>query len=324
MSVVQFQCPSCQAPLRLQNRALFVGRTFDCPDCGGRLRIEASGDSEVKALSVPDVVGDTLPTTGQPFAVPTGVPRTHSSRFAETLANVKPRDAIWDRLSRRPAIAGWIVAACFGVVLLIIVNSGDTPSGSPSSLATSGTSQSQDENRDRKGNGGSKPSDPENPNEHPPAIEPRVVMPDQTPGLPVPPEPAEPVVVAVPVEPKSNEANLARPMPFANDPPKNEPAQPAEPPPLTIEQRLQQKIARFEQSEPVPLVKLLETVEELAGVPIVWDVDRVNEQSLQMPVTLHLKQTTVGEILDALLKQAGLERRTVGGKIELRPMTQDN
>lgn len=305
--------------MRLQNRALFVGRIFDCPDCGDRLLIEANGDSDVKAHSASDVVGDRLPSNGPPFAGPAGVPQAQSSRFAEALATVKPRDAIWDRLSRRPAIAGWIVAALFSVVLLVIVNSGDDPSPSPASLASGGTSQSQDENRERKRTEESKPSDPGNTNENPTASEPLVIISDQTPSLPVPPEPAEPVVVAVPVEPKTDEASPARPMPLANGQPTNEPAKPAEPLPLTIEQRLQQKIARFEQSDPVPFVKLLETVEELAGVPIVWDVDRVNEQSLQMPVTLHLKQTTVGEILDTLLKQVGLERRDDGAKIELVP-----
>lgn len=305
--------------MRLQNRALFVGRTFDCPDCGDRLLIEANGDSDVTARPAPNVEGDSLPSTGSPFAVPAGVLQPHSSRFAEALANVKPRDSIWDRLSRRPAIAGWIVAVLFSVVLLVLVNFGDDRSPSPASLASGGTSQSQDENRERNRTEESKPSDPANTSENPPASDPREVVSEQIPNLPAPPEPAEPVVVAVPVEPKPEDANLARPMPFANNPPQNEPAKPAELPSLTIQQRLQQQIARFEQSDPVPFVKVLQTVEELAGVPIVWDVDRVNEQSLQMPVTLHLKQTTVGEILDALLKQVGLERRDDGARIELVP-----
>ena len=96
---------------------------------------------------------------------------------------------------------------------------------------------------------------------------------------------------------------------------------PAAPPtPEAIEAKLQQKIARFDQAKPVAFVKVLETVEELAGVPIVWDLERVDEQHLQKTVTLSLKQTTVAEILDTLLKQVRLERRTVEGKIELRPV----
>jgi hypothetical protein len=89
-----------------------------------------------------------------------------------------------------------------------------------------------------------------------------------------------------------------------------------------IEAKLQQNIVRFEQPKPIAFVKLLDTVEELAGVPIVWDLDRVADEQLQKPVTIRLKETTVAEILDTLLKQVGLERQIAAGKIELRSRTE--
>ncbi|HLQ44353.1 MAG TPA: hypothetical protein VK137_06470 [Planctomycetaceae bacterium] len=88
----------------------------------------------------------------------------------------------------------------------------------------------------------------------------------------------------------------------------------------SIDAKLRQKIVRFEQTKPVPFVKLLDIVEEMCGVPIVWDLETVDEEQLQKSVTLKLSQTTVGEILDTLLKQVALERRVVEGHIELRPV----
>jgi hypothetical protein len=132
---------------------------------------------------------------------------------------------------------------------------------------------------------------------------------------------------SIPIErtdpPREDKAN-AEPVRVAEKAAKEEP-KPADPPapvglsPEAVAAKLNQKIVRFEQSKPMPFIKVLDTVEELAGVPIVWDLERVDDEQLQKPVTLQLKETTVGEILDALLKQVGLERRTVEGKIELRP-----
>ena len=104
-------------------------------------------------------------------------------------------------------------------------------------------------------------------------------------------------------------------MPRVDPPPKPESAE-------SIDSKLRQKIARFEQAKPVPFVKLLDIVEEMCGVPIVWDLETVDEEQLQKSVTLKLSQTTVGEILDSLLKQVALERRVVEGRIELRPQSQ--
>lgn len=145
---------------------------------------------------------------------------------------------------------------------------------------------------------------------------------DANPVLPVPPLPAEATVEP----PRDNKPNTDVAGPDEKppvDPPKPvAPPAPAPSTPEAIEAKLQQKIARFDQAKPVAFIKVLDTIEELAGVPIVWDLERVDEQHLQKNVTLSLKQTTVAEILDTLLKQVGLERRTIEGKIELRPAMQ--
>lgn len=213
---------------------------------------------------------------------------------------------------------GWIVAALLAVVLLIVVNSGrdrgKTEAVSP--IAT-------DSQSDKSGPDNQAPASPLDELNSKVAVEPDPKIPEadtskavaklETPPIPDP---------AAVVEPRDD-----KPAPAVEKSPADEPKPVAPPAPAVlsaeaVEAKLGQKIVRFDQIKPAPFVKVLDTVEELAGVPIVWDLDRVDDEQLQKPVTLQLKQTTVGEILDTLLKQVGLERSTVEGKIELRPMAE--
>ncbi|MBC7818262.1 MAG: hypothetical protein IAG10_15355 [Planctomycetaceae bacterium] len=327
MSVVHFQCPSCQAPLRLENRALFVGRTFDCPDCGESLLIEADGNTGVKAKR--------SNTTGRHASegIETSAANPSLARRAsfETASKVSDRGVdlqspmpAWDRLSRRPALLGWIVAALFAVVLLVVMNPGrgrglpdaampvaadnKTPEAIPQESANQNTavkpdpvsSKSNDQIPDAAGI-----TDAEKNKDHsepPPSDVSKDSPRDNKPPATTDPAeklaPEEPKPVAVPPPPEPAPASLA----LSTE---------------AIESKLRQKIARFDQVKPVAFVKLMDSVEELAGVPIVWDL-RITEEQFQKLVTIRLKETTVGEILDTLLKQVGLERRIVEGKIELR------
>jgi hypothetical protein len=84
------------------------------------------------------------------------------------------------------------------------------------------------------------------------------------------------------------------------------------PPSYDVERALSQPIVRFSQVRPVPFGTLLKQVEELAGIPVRLD-DAVAQRSsdlLAKQVSLELSDTNVGEILAALVKQAGLESRT--------------
>lgn len=327
MSVVHFQCPSCQAPLRLENRALFVGRLFDCPDCGDSLLIENDGGTGVKAKR------SQLPTQCVREATQTSATDSTPSRRVrlETVSKVSDRGvdlqspmSMWDRLSRRPALLGWIVAALFAIVLLVVVSPGrkrkvpetDTPAVGENKVPKAASQKPSEQNL-------------------PTAVDPNLTTSkkDDQPvdveatGVIEKPDPPAPDVAkdlprdgklpeeAPPTEKPATEA----PQPVAVPPP-------PEPAPVstvlsaeTIEAKLRQKITSFEQMKPVAFVKLLDTIEELAGVPIVWDLDRVTDEQLQKTVTIRLKETTVGEILDTLLKQVGLERRSAEGKIELQP-----
>lgn len=319
-SIVHFQCPSCQAPLRLQNRALFVGRTFDCPDCRESLLIEAEGSTGVTAKWQHKFTRSA--SEGREVNTPLlalQVSLDGRSRVTDHERDLPSPTSVWGRLIRRPAALGWIVASLLAVILLIVVNSGREPSKSEFVSPVAADAQSTESASDDH----APPLRAEEQNSEatakPDPIIPEADATKAVAKLELPPLP-EPVAV---VEPPRDDQSKAESAPA-------EATKPPEPPALAVlsaeavETKLRQKIARFDQIKPAPFVKLLETVEELAGVPIVWDLDRVDDEQLQKPVTLQLKQTTVAEILDTLLQQVGLERRTVEGKIELRPKAQND
>ena len=328
MSVVHFQCPSCQAPLRLENRALFVGRTFDCPDCRESLLIEADGSAGVKAKrSNTPTRRASEGTEINNVAASPARRATHetASKVSDRGVDLQSPKSAWDRLSRRPALLGWIVAVLFAIVLLVVVNSGhqrgvpeaDTPVVAENKTPETARQESAEQNSKTavEPDPNSPRANDQSPDEPKPKDNSEQPPPDATKDSPrdsQPPAAADPAEKPAAEEPK--------PVPV--------PPEPAPAPASfvlsseAIEAKLRQKIARFDQPKPVAFVKLLDTVEELAGVPIVWDLDRVTDEQLQQPVTIRLKETTVGEILDTLLKQVGLERRTVAGKIELVPRTE--
>jgi hypothetical protein len=85
------------------------------------------------------------------------------------------------------------------------------------------------------------------------------------------------------------------------------------------ETALKQRILKFDQSKPVPARDLLRIVEEMAAVPVRFE-ELPDEYlpRLGTPVTVTLKSTTVGEILQAILQRANLsfQGRTDGIMIQ--------
>jgi hypothetical protein len=93
--------------------------------------------------------------------------------------------------------------------------------------------------------------------------------------------------------------------------PAPEPPRPAEvaPKPVNPREALQQKLSSIDQSKPVPLKDLLALVEEMAGVPIEIDRDKLGPAAarLDQEQTLKMQNPTLEDILKKLLGQAGLD-----------------
>ncbi len=109
-----------------------------------------------------------------------------------------------------------------------------------------------------------------------------------------------------PVKPAHPEDQRPIPVPMAPDIPTPKPIE------YDINKALAQPILRFSQPEPVPFLRLLHQIEEMAAIPI--DTTPVTDSPLadrlMQEVTLELEDTTVGEILETLVDQAGLKFET--------------
>ncbi len=88
-----------------------------------------------------------------------------------------------------------------------------------------------------------------------------------------------------------------------------------EPPPrpqYDVERALAQPIVRFTQIRPVQSRELLLQIEELAGIPIRTDeiAERPESSRLEQEVSLDVRETTVGDLLQRLLEEIGLSYET--------------
>lgn len=327
MSAVHFHCPTCQTPLRLENRALFLGRTFSCPDCSAILLIEPRGHDGVSARIIAPAATETGPLRNPPASARSKRPTATLQPDAQPnfSAALQPHNTVVDRLSRRPALIGWSVAVLFAVILFAVIQSSDD--------ATAPNVPHKESSNEVVANKSTDGSESVSLTAMPPPVSPDRLSDHAEVAAPVPNDNPMPSGIK-PAEVKLDEAKVAddkadkakteEPMPKANNAANEPPVEPTpKPPPIisdeTINARLNQKVASFDQSKPIPFIKLLDLLEDLAGVPIVWDLETVDDKQLQKSVSLKLQQTTVGAILDAVLKQVGLSRRVGNGQIELVP-----
>ncbi len=282
----QFPCPHCQAPLRIRNRA-YLGKELDCPHCDQPIRIVAGIDDEFVAEPLQEL------------------PRPSASV-------VPPR-------TLTPQLFGWIVAGGLAVLLLLIV------------LWPVDNASSETANTDPP------PSESANSDEEPPADQ--TNEPAATPSPPSvgePPEPADiPDVPGIPVarveqEPPPLPIDVPLPAPRNADDQADLAEAPIEPllatedsiePPVRVDVRksLGVRVSQFDQPRPVAIRELLFSLEEFVGVPIRTDDNRIEPAQLDRTVTVSLNDTTLGEILSTVTRQAGLSYLIQDDEIVLVP-----
>ena len=325
---------------------MFLGRTFACPDCSAMLLIEPRGHDGVAARVITVAIStphqkSKSPTSVKPNAIErSATPTLTTSTRPDFGGHPQPRASVMDTLSRRPVLLGWSVAILFAIVLFAVINSSSHKPPVPDVVPFAKVdvkSKAQSAEADRTATKQAVDSELMIAHEHADDA-------NQTPDKqtqPIETIKRENVTPKTPLDAELKRADGVAPKPgddptlpdqqpdvpkaVANNPPSEPPLIPVPEVPKqesveTIEARLKQKIARFDQAKPVSFIKLLDVLEDLAGVPIVWDLETVDDKQLQKSVTLKLQQTTVGEILDAVLKQVGLERKVVEGRIELVPI----
>jgi hypothetical protein len=89
---------------------------------------------------------------------------------------------------------------------------------------------------------------------------------------------------------------------------------------------LQQPILLFDQPQDRRVAELLPTIAEMAGAPIRFDPAELGAavDGLKMSVHLRLENTTIGDILENLLKPAGLAYRVERRHIQIVPRGESN
>ncbi|WP_437186838.1 hypothetical protein SH668x_000202 [Planctomicrobium sp. SH668] len=85
---------------------------------------------------------------------------------------------------------------------------------------------------------------------------------------------------------------------------------------IDLKLRLEQKIAAYEQDQPVPLISLLLELQELIGVPVTFQT--LTEEQLDSTVALQLKDVSVQGILDAICQASNTTYKLHSGHIELQ------
>lgn len=102
----------------------------------------------------------------------------------------------------------------------------------------------------------------------------------------------------------------------------------AEPPPVPVPEKvldipalLSRKILNFDQSKPAAAFELILQIEELSGVPILYDRAKLGEvaKRLDKPITLKKQNATLEELLDDILQQINLQRQSQKTGIVLVP-----
>jgi len=90
---------------------------------------------------------------------------------------------------------------------------------------------------------------------------------------------------------------------------------------VDVEAALKQRIRSFRQVRAIPFRQLLLQVEEMAGIPIRLDEDQLGAAAtkLDQPVSLESENTTVGDLLQALLRKIGLAYEIEADGIRIHP-----
>ena len=315
MDPLQFACPHCNARLRVRDK-LYVGRTVACPEC--RERLVVVQDQKRTGVTIERVAAVA------PVEAPVGA-RSESHREAVIStdtslgkqSSVGPpqlkieKSAWW----RRPlAIAGGVAALVVIILVIAIALHENAPDGS-------------DSQADRSVSDGSRNPPVENPASDVTGID------SVKSEIELQVAESELSTALTPGDDADESPQAAMPPADAEDDAESDESPTAvaavePPPPVAPEQQrievarsLEQRIVRFDQPGTRTLAEVLTVVGEMLGSPI--DLNRENlgalETRLDSPSPLKVEKTTLGEILNGLLKPAGLTYRIEANRIMLVP-----
>ncbi len=291
MDITTFQCPHCQAVLRMRRKQT-SDATFPCPDCQQPLQISQTTEGQ---LSISLKTAAPAPKTASDF----------SRKIREWKVSLHRGGTF---LLRSPVLMSWIVAGigAFLILMLILFDQSPTLKNSEEITAAEppATALETSENPE--------PAEVETP-------QPVVPEPDTDPQPEA--EPAPQVVSDKPVkaDPAENHRELIAVKP-EHIPPlvaqKPLPAAPLPVPATDVSVALQIPIMEFRQPEEIPLKKLMRQMEEMLDTEFqVAENIKNDPRLLETPVSFSMKKTTLANLLTKILSKAALTFTVKSNKI---------
>lgn len=298
MDVTTFQCPHCQALLRMRNRQT-CDTTFDCPDCNQPLQLTQSPDGQrtIREISTPPV-------------------RKYSPHFTrKARAGFNSLRRYGALLIASPVLMSWIVAGT-GAFLILLLILFDRPSSVTVQTEDPVTTVSE------------VPSEAST-NTEPPTI---TEINKRQPPVPEPapaPQPIaahpQPVVKAQPVNavPVENDQELIAAKPEHIPPliaPKPLPPAPLPTPAATnVTLALQIPIVEFRQREEIPLKTLIAQLEEMLDTEFQFAENIQNDPRLmETAISVSRKNTNLEKLLTLILSKGDLTYTVKSNKIHIQ------
>ncbi|WP_417379665.1 hypothetical protein [Gimesia sp.] len=291
MDITTFQCPHCQAVLRMRSRQI-EGSTFPCPDCQQQLRISQATDG---GFAISLIQPDPEPSGPSPLAIKARTGLKHLRKGAAYLL-------------ASPVLMAWLVAGTGAFILLLLILFDDHPAAEIA-RDQQGESETVAANIETEKTGSrvfpanrapvteAVPEFPANKNQNQP--EPKV--------------PAEPV--DVPAEHQVLVAAKPKNLPplIASKP---QPAPQPVVPQTDVKLALQIPILEFRQADELPLKSMLIQFEEMLDTRFEL-ADNVKNDSrlLDTPITLTSKNTTLSNLLEQILSEGALTFTVKSNKI---------
>jgi len=296
MDITSFQCPHCQAVLRMRNRQV-EGSIFPCPDCQQKLHITSTSGSEL-TISV---------------IQPEPEPRGPSVLAVKTQTGLKQLHQAAAYLLASPVLTAWLVAGTGALLLILLIIFDDHP-------ATDIALNQEHEPETVSATPETEPvTAPAAPVDEPPVAEDVPELPEKKnpnqlePVAPVKPAPVKPVdvpaeqQVAVAAEPDNLPPLVASKPQLAAPPPA---------PQTDVTLALQIPILDFRQTDEVPLKTMIIQFEEMLDTEFnLADNVKNDARLLETPITLSSKNTTLSNLLEQILSEVALTFTVKSNKI---------
>jgi len=321
MQPISFHCPHCRALLRSRDKTL-AGKVITCPDCGRRFSLTRDGRTVLVSES----------EQNEPAAASSARTRRRMPNPAlETKAN--SQDGVW---WQEPHIVAWAVFIVFGVGMIIALWPESDPEPSDQTVAAAPDSEKspQGETQDTNNEESEvtqKEGEPAIPDQPPPVLFAEAPSSDDAESEAESPATALGAVPPPPEPDSKPEDNLDELIEIvdefveAESEQKDPEEEKEEKPPAVltegeIRDKLNQPIVRYRSTPGSKFGEQLKELEELVAAPLQYDPKPWQQPGgiWEQRVPLDLKDVTVGEVLNKLLENVGLEATIGEGAIGLR------